>query len=243
VPEPTPTLVLDFDGTLCLGDDPILLFADELSTLVEQDAAEQVRRDLVEFLAGRLQVEGSEDGYHALYHLGRPHGLPQEQVAAAYYASRRRMAAGEGEVHPPDGILDLLDDVRAAGVRVVLITTAPVTGATDWLDAVGIGERLDAVVADAGKPHRMGEHLRELLAQAGASDRPELLLSVGDVWANDVEPAMALGARGLHIDRFGVARTPSTAAAPTFGELYPLVRAWAADPSAPLPGEQPQVFT
>lgn len=229
---PTPTLVLDFDGTLCLGDDPIHLFAEELGRLVDDDGGAQVRDQLAAFLAGDLRIEGAEDGYHALYHLGRPFALPDADIAAAYYRSRERMAAGEGDVHPPSGILDLLDDVRAAGVRVVLVTNAPETGATGWLASVGIGQRLDAVVADAGKPALMAGHLARLLEEAGATATPGLLASVGDVWVNDVEPAMTSGARGYYIDRYDSGRGPSTASAPTIEELYPSLRAWAQDPTS-----------
>ena len=231
---PTPTLVLDFDGTLCLGDDPIHLFADELSKLVDADSAAQVRRRLDAFLAGQERIEDAEDGYHALYYLGRPLQVPDDAAAAAYYASRERMAAGEGNVHAPDGIVELLDDVRAAGVRVVLVTNAPETGATPWLATVGIAQRLDAVIANAGKPHRMAEHLSGLLEEAGAAARPEYLASVGDVWANDVEPAMVLGARGFYIDRYRSGRAPSTATASRIQGLYPAIRAWAREPESAL---------
>lgn len=233
--QPTPTLVLDFDGTLCLGDDPIYLFSDELSTLVDdQDGAAEVRRRLEAFLNGDERVEDAEDGYHALFYLGAPFDLPRAEVAAAYRRSRERLEAGEGDMFAPNGILELLDDVRAAGARAVLVTNAPSVGALTWLGTVGIAERLDGVIDEAGKPHRMAEHLSALLAEAGAADSPEYLASVGDVWANDVEPAIALGARGFHIDRYGSGRTPSSASAPRIEDLYPAIRAWALDPSAAL---------
>lgn len=233
-PSPTPTLVLDFDGTLCLGDDPILLYADELGKRLDADAGERLHAELTEFLAGTRRVEGSEDGYHAIWMLTQHLGLDPATLAETYYASRDRMEAGEGSVHAPEGIVELLDDVRALGARVVLVTNAPATGATSWLASVGIAERLDAVIPDAGKPDRMEEHLRALLADAGASHAPSYLLSVGDVWGNDIAPAMRLGAHGLYIDRYGSGRGPSTASAPTIGELYPHIRAWAARPGRPL---------
>jgi FMN phosphatase YigB (HAD superfamily) len=226
---PTPVLVLDFDGTLCLGDDPVLLYAEEVAALLPDDDAERLLAGLAEFLAGRLRLPDVEDGYHAIWALTADAGLAREQLGRAYYASRERMEAGEGSVHAPDGVVELLDDVRAAGVRTVLVTNAPATGAVGWLDSVGLGARLDAVVPDAGKPGRMAEHLTTMLVEAGAAEHPHLLASVGDVWKNDVEPAERLGARGFHIDRFGADPGPATARAATFGELYPAVRAWAAD--------------
>lgn len=228
--KPAPTLVLDFDGTLCLGDDPILLYADELAKRIDVDAGEQLHAELTEFLAGSRTVEGAEDGYHAIWVLTQHLGLDRAVLGETYYASRARMEAGEGRVHAPEGITELLDDVRGAGVRTVLITNAPATGATTWLETVGIAQRLDAVIPDAGKPAGMRAHLERLLEESGAADAPHRLLSVGDVWVNDVEPAMAIGARGLYIDRYGSGRGPSTASAPTIDALYPAIRAWAANP-------------
>lgn len=230
---PTPTLVLDFDGTLCLGDDPIHLFADELAALVEDEAVTaQIQRRLAAFLAGEERVEDAEDGYHALFYLGAPLALPRDRVAAAYQRSRERMEAGEGTVSAPEGIVELLDDVRAADARVVLVTNAPAVGAVSWLETVGVAERLDGVIPDAGKPRKMEEHLSGLLTAADAGEAPQYLASVGDVWANDVEPAMRLGAHGFYIDRYGSGRAPSSASAATIEELYPHIRAWAQDPEA-----------
>lgn len=226
----TPTLVLDFDGTLCLGDDPVLLYAEEVARLLGEDDAATLHRSLDEFLAGRLRLPDVEDGYHAIWALTADAGLTREQLGRAYYASRERMEAGEGSVHAPGGVVEMLDDVRAAGVRTVLVTNAPATGAVGWLGQVGLADRLDDVVPDAGKPGRMAEHLTTMLVDAGATEHPHLLASVGDVWKNDVEPAERLGARGFHIDRFCTDPGPATARATTFGELYPALRAWAVDP-------------
>lgn len=104
------------------------------------------------------------------------------------------------------------------------------TGATGWLTDVGITDRLDGIIADAGKPARMAAHLTALLDQAGASGQPGYLASVGDVWINDIGPALDIGARGFHIDRFGLGRGPSTAQARSIEELYPALREWVRNP-------------
>lgn len=223
--------MLDFDGTVCLGDDPVYLYAEEAS----RRAGVDLTVGLAGFLStGVLSVEGAdaapfavEDGYQAIHVLGGLAGLERDDLRASYRASRARVDVGEGEMHTPDGFTGFLDEVRSAGTRVVLVTNAPLLGAERWLAAHDVARRLDAIVPDAGKPVRMPAVLDALLEEAGAEDEPELLASVGDVYANDIAPAVARGARAAHIDRFARVPGPATWRAPTFVELYEPLLAWA----------------
>ncbi|WP_163542911.1 HAD family hydrolase [Occultella kanbiaonis] len=225
---PTPTLVLDFDGTVCLGDDPVRLYAQEVARRLSAPWGERIVAGAEDFLAGRARPGDAQDGYQAVHALGFAAGLDRASMSPAYQASRERLDAGEGEVGPPSGLGELLDDVRAAGVRTVLLTNAPGTGVFGWLDAVGLSDRLDAVITDAGKPASMPDLLGGLLTEADLEGRPDRLLSIGDVWANDVGPALTLGCTAFHIDRFDLHPGRSSRTATTFVELYDAVRDWAA---------------
>ncbi|MBZ2196227.1 HAD family hydrolase [Occultella gossypii] len=225
---PTPTLVLDFDGTVRLGDDPVRLYAQEVAWRVSAPWGEQIVAGAEDFLAGRSRPGDAQDGYQAVHALGFAAGLDRASMSAAYLASRKRLDAGEGEVAPPPGLGELLDGVRAAGVRTVLLTNAPGTGVFGWLDEVGLADRLGAVITDAGKPAAMPALLGRLLTEADLDGRPDRLLSIGDVWANDVGPALALGCAAFHIDRFDLHRGRSSRTTATFVELYRDVRDWAA---------------
>lgn len=220
-----PLLVLDFDGTVCLGDDPVRIYAQEVTDRIEHPG--DLLAQLDSFLDGDLRLPQVEDGYHAVAHLGRGADLSPAELNGAYMASRRRISEGEGRMHPPEGFTHFLGELRSLGVGIVLLTNAPETGATAWLDDHGITPYLDGVVTDAGKPARMHEHLGTLLEQWGLEGSPEALASVGDVWINDVAPALDLGARGFYIDRFDLGVGPSTARAGTFVELYGSITDWA----------------
>lgn len=226
---PRPILVLDFDGTVCLGDDPVLLYADEVARRVPEPHSTAIRCGVRDFLgqSGSIDLPGVDDGYHAVAALAEPSGIDQTAADAAYAASRSRIEAGQAHIYAPVGLDALLTDLRTLGVYVVLVTNSPLIGIAEWLESVGLIHRIDQVIPDAGKPSQMAAILGDLLTRGFATHRPELLLSVGDVWANDVQPALDLGCVGLYIDRFNSRRGAVGQRAPTFVDLFDRVRAWA----------------
>ncbi|WP_159622140.1 HAD family hydrolase [Ruania rhizosphaerae] len=219
---PSAVLVLDFDGTLCIGDDPVLFYAEEIQR--RHNAARGLVDQTREFFARVRDVPDAPDGYHAVATLATAAGVPTSVLGEGYLASRRRLDDGEGETNPPDGVAELLTQVRHHGVQVVLVTNAPAVGAQSWIERQGLGSLIDRLWPDAGKPAAMPGILEELAAGLAGPGR---LASVGDVWINDVEPAVRRGSAGFFIDRFGRGDGPCTAAAPTFEELAPAIASWA----------------
>lgn len=226
-PDPSAALVLDFDGTVCIGDDPVLFYAEEVAARhpAAADVVEQVR----EFLSGERQIDGAADGYHAVHRLSAAAGAAQDLLRQAYLASRSRLDAGEGETRAPHGLTDALADLRQADVRIVLATNSPRIGIEKWLAGRDLDHRIDEVIADAGKPAGMPALLDQVATRAGLQV-PAALGSIGDVWANDVGPAMERGGTGFFIDRFGTGQEPSSYTGTTFEDLLPAMRDWAAQP-------------
>lgn len=222
-------LVLDFDGTVCLGDDVIWAYAEACLADVPPDAATRVRRELTAFLNGATDATDATDwadGYSAVAALVTPLVAP-DTLAAAYLASRAALSDPEVEIRPPFGLARLLAEV-APTVRRLVVTNAPDTGVDLALHRLGLAEHVDGVVASAGKPERSAELLRELLG-----DRvPAELLSVGDFWRNDIAPALELGCATAFIDHTERDQGPAHVRARTFTELYPAIREWVASPQS-----------
>ncbi len=214
-------LVLDFDGTVCVGDAPILAYAEQVAARLPHGCRAGFRRAVEQFLAGESALPGVEDGYQAVVHLVGD-GLDEASLSAAYLASRQDL--DHRATHPPDGLTAFLDEVRAQGAAVVLVTNAPLVGVDTWLSAHRVIDHLDAVIPDAGKPARMPEVLTGIMRQYRCE--PGQVASVGDVWRNDIEPALDLGAAGMYIDRYGAGHGSATATARTFPGLYPRIRSW-----------------
>lgn len=204
-------IVLDFDGTVAVGDDPVLAYF--------RGVAGAEADDLLAAWTGT--GAGHRDGYALVAEWAAAHGVPDEDRSAAYAASRAALHAGAVAVAAPPGLAALLRD-RPADVRCVLVTNAPVDGIEPVLERIGLAGLLDELIGDARKPAGMPAVLERLLGGLPA-DR---LLSVGDVWRNDLAPAAAIGAATAFVDRFGRGEGAPTFRATTLEALLPDIAGW-----------------
>jgi FMN phosphatase YigB (HAD superfamily) len=236
-----PVLVFDFDGTVCVGDEPVRAYADAVldGAGIAPAAAEEIRDRLDVFLAGGAEPGAYIDGYAAVAALTAEHATAEQQEAA-YQAARRALAEGRIAVAAPEGLAELLHGLDGRAER-VLVTNAPATGIDEALTAIGLDGCFDLVVTDARKPGGWGAILPGLTSAAG---RPaERLLSIGDIWLNDLSEPLAAGATAFLIDRFGsaTADAPAHASAATIEQLYPAITAWVADPEGFRAAHAPQL--
>lgn len=201
-------LILDFDGTLCLGDGPVRAFAREVAT-----AAGAAPVDLLDPLDRFLQAEsgtefdGCADGYTAVATWARERGLERAAMTAAFLRGRAELDAGRIEVSTPPGVIERLDSLR--GWHRVLVTNSPLASTVTLTARLGLRPVLDTVIGDAAKPGG----LEALLAPGGGLDarRWRRVVSLGDIWVNDLAPVHAVGGETGLIDRH---RQPQ--AAPTW---------------------------
>ena len=229
-----PVLLLDFDGTVCVGDGPVWAYAEALITdLLDEAGAgidESIRAQLGAFLDGAPEAPAYLDGYAAVAALAQDH-VSAEQLQKAYQTSRRALADGGITVSTPPGLAAFLHTIGPRAER-VLVTNAPADGVAETLTALGLRNAIDRIVTDAGKPAGWAGLLEPTLATRPASH----VMAVGDIWGNDVAEPLAAGCATALIDRFGHRAGPANLVAPTFESLYPGIRAWADDPDAFLAG-------
>jgi FMN phosphatase YigB (HAD superfamily) len=223
---PAAVLVLDFDGTVYVGDAAVWAYAEAVieDTAAAPRFAERLRLSLTRYLGG----EGGDyrDGYDAVAELSAD-VVSEDALQAAYLASRQALVDGSLPVTAPDGLAEFL---RSLGGHVerVLVTNAPRDGVAETLDRLGLSRVIDRIEPNAQKPSGFSTLLPTLLAGRPAN----ALLSVGDIWANDIQPPLEFGCATAFIDRFGAATGPSQLRGATFPELYPGIAEWAADPAA-----------
>jgi len=245
-----PVLVLDFDGTVCVGDAPVWAYAeaviagllDDATTagrdgVASDDLDADIRARLGAFLDGEPGSPAYIDGYAAVAALAADRASA-EQLQLAYATSRRALADGSIPVSTPPGLAELLSEL-GGNIERVLVTNAPEDGIRETLGALGLDTVIDRVITSAGKPSGWTALLPGLIGHRPAS----AVLAVGDIWGNDLEAPLAAGCATALIDRFGHRAGPAHVVARTFEELYPDVLAWAADPrdfieSHPLDPEQ-----
>ncbi len=224
-------LLLDFDGTVCVGDGPVWAYAEAVfAELAEGGSSHQVdtgaiRQQLGAFLDGHAAGDYI-DGYAAVAHVASAH-VSADVLQRAYRASRRALADGTLDVHAPRGLAELLQELSPRVER-VLVTNAPIDGVAETLETIGLASHIDRIVSDARKPDSWTALLPELLAGRA----PQNCLAVGDIWANDLAGPHAAGCATALIDRFGTRAGTPDVSAPDFETLIDSIRFWAESPES-----------
>ena len=236
---PSPLLVTDFDGTLYRGDDPIRHYARRSARGLPADRRRIVLDGVDQYLAmgaAASLVPEAIDGWEAVMLLGRRFGVDADVLQEAFTDTRVHMLTEACSLEVPSGYAELLQELRAGGVRVVLATNSPAEGLDPLLRRLDLLPLVDEVVAGTGKPAGLSRLLQRELdgsvaggaVAGGAGPGPERVLVIGDHWRNDIEPGTDIGAFGAYIDRFGRADGPADAVATTVEGLLEPIRKWAA---------------
>ncbi|SED96584.1 FMN phosphatase YigB, HAD superfamily [Arthrobacter alpinus] len=234
--QPLPILILDFDGTVCLGDGPVLAYAEAVADQIPKAAQKTLHQGLASFLAEDPNAPSYKDGYAAVAALAEGH-LNSAGRHHAYLASRQRLAEGTVEIDAPDGLAGFLDSLDGVAFR-LLLTNAPLNGVQESLSKLGLSNSVDLIIPDARKPAGFTDLLPILLANKA----PYELLSVGDVWSNDIDLPAREGCATAFIDRFEHRTGAATLRAPRFELLYDAISDWAHDPAAFI-STQPSMST
>lgn len=223
--QPLPLLILDFDGTVCLGDGPVLAYADTVAEQIPEASRPVLREGLDAFLAEDPNAPAYKDGYAAVAALAAEM-IDSDGLHRAYAESRERLAAGTVEITAPEGLAEFLDSLAGVAFR-VLLTNAPLIGVAESLATLGLTDSIDLIMPDAGKPAGFSGLLPVLLANKA----PYELLSVGDVWSNDIDLPSRHGCVTAFIDRFNHRTGTASVSAPRIELLYDAISAWAHDPA------------
>ncbi|MGJ0389131.1 HAD family hydrolase [Microbacterium sp. CGR1] len=208
-------LLFDFDGTIALGDGPVLAYAVQVATALGDDGS------FVESIRTALAASDGEalDGYDAVRRAATQRGAGSRLLSAAYRASREQLATPAAPIIAPEGLADFLTEAAAADAERVLVTNAPATRIDAALDALGLAGLFDRIVTGAGKPAGLEAVL------AGLPDDARVL-SIGDIWHNDLAPAHARGHATALIGGFADPDANPTYRAADFATLIPQLTAW-----------------
>ena len=237
-------LVVDFDGTVYRGDEPVRRYAGRIAEALPTTQAEEYlnvfERYLAEGVAAAKQstdtveaavLRESVDAWGAAFSLAqRRYGLSVDVTEAAFQLTRKDMLDPGCELGVVTELVEALTALRGS-VRVLLATNSPRPGLQGLLERMGVTEAFDDVVPGAAKP----DGLRRLVQRELGEDlrtRPWRLFSLGDHYYNDLAPSVEIGGAAGYIDRFGRADGPATGRAPVVEQLLPAIHAWVADPRA-----------
>ncbi|MBE7953484.1 HAD family hydrolase [Microbacterium oxydans] len=205
-------LIFDFDGTIALGDGPVLAYAQQVAAGLGDDDTflDDVRAVLAAADGDAL------DGYDAVRRVAEARGADARLLSNAYLASRAQLGTADAPITAPDGLAEFLSSVDAERI---LVTNAPAIRIVDALETLGLRGLFDRIVTGAGKPRGLEAVLAELPADAR-------VLSIGDIWHNDLAPAHARGHATALIGGFSDPDATPTFRAAEFSTLVPQLEAW-----------------
>jgi FMN phosphatase YigB (HAD superfamily) len=223
-------LLLDFDGTICRGDAPVRDYADRVAASLGSDAARRLKAALHAFLehGNRDTIPEAKDGYGAVTRLAADAGIEPERVQDAFLAARQKLTDGELPIEVPDNLRSFLSDISVK-TRIIVVTNAPMAGLETLLDRMAVRDLVDQALGDANKPHGMPAIVSRLLEGIDAGEQPSHLLSVGDIWENDLQVPSERGCATAYVDRFGLQSGRPTFTGPTIEDLYDSIRLWASE--------------
>lgn len=212
-----PTIVLDFDGTLALGNGPVLAFADAIADAVSDDGfRDRAARAVSDFESGS---ERYRDGYDAVTQTAATAHVAPEVIQAAYATSRGLLGTDRAPVSAPDGLAAFLTHLSDRA-RLELATNAPGDRIVSVLDAWAVTEAFAARHFLVGKPDGLVPIVTAAL-QRGP------VLAVGDIAEFDLAPAAALGASTALVGAtIAHSSAPTTMRGATLAELYDAIDHW-----------------
>ena len=216
---PLATVVFDFDGTIALGDGPVLAYARHAASLADDPGLfDAVLSALAQLVNGSTRYR---DAYDAVARVALDHGLDAVRLQDAYDASRLELGSASAPLEAPPGLASFLAELSGLA-RLALATNAPATGLDSALTSLGAADYLIRRHCSLGKPAGLTPVLSGYLA-----DGP--VLSVGDIWDYDLAPAAALGASTALVG-VTASSTPQhpTMRGATLADLYGEITSWAA---------------
>ncbi|NUP52673.1 MAG: HAD family hydrolase [Catenulispora sp.] len=229
-----PLLVVDFDGTVYRDDGPVRFYAEHAAATLPGPARIWMLDRFEAYLASGVAaaagardeaeaavLRSAVDAWGAAAGLGALHGVTGAALEEAFLASRKHMLTPECAVAAIPALVEAFEQLRGR-VRIVLATNSPAEGLAPLLDRLGVTGLFDGVLSGANKPDGLRRWIAGQLAERPAVE----LFSLGDHYFNEIEPAMAVGARAGYIDRFGRADGPATVTAGAVEDVLPGIFAW-----------------
>lgn len=220
LPERTYDLILfDFDGTLYDSEDHFDHYLNYVSNRIPA-RREQLIADYKAVLAGEASMQVGQhvttdtgsfyigDYWWIIHALGTAHGATVEDLEESFLETRTYMMNHPEETRLITGLSPWLANAHTSGHPICcLATNSPERDSSVILAALGVRDYFADITYAAQKPKNTQAILARLSEQFGIP--AARMLSIGDHYYNDVEPALQFGADGLFINRHGVAHARS----------------------------------
>ncbi len=217
----TGLILFDFDGTLYRGDAPFYFYAERLADRLRTDERDAYLAKVEAYLQGDLPMEAN-DYWEATVELALPYGLDSQGAMAAFVETRAYMNDAGCPLDVPQELRDFLAEYQGRAILAVA-SNSPDEAAIPLMRRLDLLGYFDSITTAAGKP-------AGLMAAAqtawGGEPPAHRVVSVGDHYINEIQPALAQGWDAVHINPRGQCPGPSSFQARNIEAALPFLREW-----------------
>jgi FMN phosphatase YigB (HAD superfamily) len=128
------------------------------------------------------------------------HGITRDRLQDAFLATRRHMESDQFSMQGMPGLREVIDDLHRAGRSFVLATNSPEPDSRVILEKLGLTGAFDDHVFNAKKQDNAVAHFTRW--QLKYRIPFERMVSIGDHYRNEIQPAVDLGMKTIYIDRY-----------------------------------------
>lgn len=216
-----PLIIFDFDGTLYHGDDPFRFYACVVARTMSDLDRTTYLEQLDRHLGGTRNVVAG-DNWEAVVQLAQPYLVDQNLWQDAFMETRQYMMSDKCELFVSEPLREFLKTMKGR-MPLLCASNSPDEAALPLMERLGLLHLFDRVQPAAQKPDGLIAVVESFL---GSTPPPETILSVGDNYINDIQPALMAGWATAHISPHGYFPGPSTYRGYTIEDVLPALYTW-----------------
>ena len=214
-------VVFDFDGTITTGISHYIYCANIIADNLEPPDANAFLDEVDNSFSGKKPFIG-EDGWDLLNRISRKYS-DRNLFEPSFHQTRRHMLLNIHKGDLSENVISLLKDVHSL-CTTALASNSPEEYVKGYLDKLDLEKHFDYIRFSAKKP----EGLIDLVFSiSGRMDPADLkVLSVGDHYVNDIQPALMMKWDTAFINPFQLDSRGSTVSGQSITELSEWIVSW-----------------
>jgi len=214
-------VVFDFDGTITTGISHYIYCANIIADNLEPPYADAFLDEVNNSFSGKKPFIG-EDGWDLLNRISRKYS-DRNLFEHSFHQTRRHMLLNIHKGDISENVISLLKDVHSL-CTTALASNSPEEYVKGYLDKLDLEKHFDYVRFSAKKP----EGLIDLVFSiSGGMDPADLkVLSVGDHYVNDIQPALRMKWDTAFINPFHLDSRGSTVSGQSISDLSEWIVSW-----------------
>lgn len=214
-------VIYDFDGTVTTGTSQYIRCADLIAEELGGRDAEKFTEEIKDSFSGKIAFDG-EDGWDLVDRISKKYS-DQALFTKAFHTTRKEMLSQISESVLSNSVIELLEEIHPLCVT-ALASNSPREYVNDYIEKFYLTKHFDYIRYGAHKPVGIIDLGLFLMKETRYDDAR--ILSIGDHYVNDVEPAVKMGWEGAYINPFNLDSRRATVTGRTITDLYDWILSW-----------------